>query len=122
MCSLPCLFLFFSIKNKASKHTLQSYSFSIYLLHLSRRIEKIVYPSFHSVHILSKRCTKGNCKEIYFSAKRHCIRILILMQCLFPIFKICSINEQITKFAQKAAIFVCCTKIFLALITQMFLA
>ena len=33
-----------------------------------------------------------------------------------------SINEQITKVAQKAAIFVCCTKIFLALITQMFLA
>ena len=33
-----------------------------------------------------------------------------------------TINEQITKVAQKAAIFVCCTKIFLALITQMFLA
>ena len=37
-------------------------------------------------------------------------------------FYIKAINEQITKVAQKAAIFVCCTKIFLALITQMFLA
>ena len=36
--------------------------------------------------------------------------------------KLLAINEQITKVAQKAAIFVCCTKIFLALITQMFLA